>query len=70
MNASKPAWVNMRQAAEHLNVSEATIRRWIAEGDLPAVRIGHRNLRIRAEDLDLVVQPILPTAAAPGAAGE
>ena len=38
------------QTAEHLQVSEKTIRRWIKSGDLIAHRLG-RQLRISESDL-------------------
>jgi excisionase family DNA binding protein len=36
--------------AQRLQVSERAVRRWIAEGRLPAVRLG-RAVRIRPADL-------------------
>ncbi|BDD83623.1 hypothetical protein TPB0596_33860 [Tsukamurella pulmonis] len=42
----------MEQVAEALGVSESTVRRLIAEGDLKAVRVGKRLLRIPASELD------------------
>lgn len=38
--------VSVTQAAKVLTVSDRTIRRWIAEGRMPAVRLG-KNYRIR-----------------------
>lgn len=39
------------QVAEHCAVSLRTVRRWIAEGDLPALRLG-RSIRIHGTDLE------------------
>lgn len=44
---------SIAEAARHKNVSDKTIRRWIATGVLPAYRVGPRVVRIRPEDLDL-----------------
>jgi excisionase family DNA binding protein len=41
----------VREAAALLNVSERTVRRLIASGDLAAIRIG-RVLRVSAFDLN------------------
>lgn len=46
-----PAATGVRGAATHLGVSPSTVRRMIAAGDLPAVRIGGRVV-VRFEDLD------------------
>lgn len=39
------------EVAEMLAVSPKTVRRWIAEGELPAVKL-HRRWRVRAAELD------------------
>ena len=36
----------MREAAEHYKVTERTIRRWIASGELKTVRPGGRTVRV------------------------
>lgn len=50
-------YVGMGGAARRYDVSERTIRRLIAEGDLPAYRVG-RQIRIRVADLDALATPI------------
>lgn len=45
-----PPRLTVRQAAARLAVSEATVRRRIADGSLPAVRIG-RTVRVPAEGI-------------------
>ena len=47
-------------AAEALSVSSQTVRRLIAQGELPAYRVGG-SIRIRAEDFEHALRPI-PTA--------
>lgn len=45
------------EAARLLKVSAATIWRWIEAGKLSAYRVGPKNIRIRREDLESVIQP-------------
>ncbi len=44
--------VSIAQAAEELSVCPKTVRRYIAQGRLEAVRIGTRTIRIRANSID------------------
>jgi excisionase family DNA binding protein len=50
--------VDLARAADYLGVSIQSIRRRIAEGRLPAYRIGPRSIRVYIEDLDALKQPI------------
>lgn len=45
-------WINQREAAEYFGVTDRTIRRWIADGTLPAQRVGKKLLRIDIAVLD------------------
>jgi excisionase family DNA binding protein len=47
--------VSLPEAAEILAVSPKTVRRYIAAGDLEAVRLGRRTIRIKAESLDRLI---------------
>lgn len=47
-------------AAAHIGVSAQTLRRMIDRGELPAYRIGPRNIRIDVSDLDTLARPITP----------
>src|SRR5438105_15515687 len=49
---SAQRYLNISEAAAQLGVSRVTIWRWIRAGLLPGRRLGHRTVRIRAEDLD------------------
>lgn len=42
------AFLRPRQIAELLGVTERTIRRWIADGTLPSVKLGGARLVARA----------------------
>lgn len=43
-----PAFLRPRQIAELLNVTERTVRRWIADGKIPSVKLGGARLVARA----------------------
>ena len=47
--------VTLCEAAEILAVSVKTVRRYIAAGDLDAVRLGRRTIRIEAGSLDRLI---------------
>lgn len=51
-------FISLREAAALYHVSVDTIRRRIAEGRLPAVKAGHRLIRVHASDLDRVFRPV------------
>jgi excisionase family DNA binding protein len=54
--------VPLTEATELTGVSERTMRRWIAEGRLPAYRVVGQ-LRIRISDLDRLVERVIPSRA-------
>lgn len=47
--------VSITEAAEILAVSTKTVRRYIAAGDLDAVRLGRRTIRVRVESIDRMI---------------
>lgn len=47
--------ISLNEAADALAVSTKTVRRYIAAGDLDAVRLGRRTIRIRIESLDKLI---------------
>ncbi len=49
-------YITPAEAAGLLKVHERTVRRWIGQGRVPAMRVG-RLLRIRREDLDRIGEP-------------
>jgi excisionase family DNA binding protein len=61
MSVSPASYMSLKDAATRYGVSERTIRRRIAEGKLPAYRVGPRSIRVAAADLDALATPI-PTA--------
>ena len=56
------------EIAELLKVGEATVRAWIHEGELRAIRIG-REFRVAVKDLEAFVNAHATRAAAPESAG-
>lgn len=53
-------WISLREAARIYAVSTSTLRRRISSGDLPAVKLGYKLIRVRVEDLDKLF-PAIPT---------
>ena len=47
--------LTVAEAAHRVRVSVDTIRRWIANGTLPAVRVNSRVIRIATKDLDALL---------------
>lgn len=57
-NASAELLTISAVATEVLYCSEDTVRRMIARGELPAVRIGKRLIRIRRRDIERAMRPV------------
>jgi excisionase family DNA binding protein len=55
--AAKQA-VDLARAAEYLDLSVKTLRRRIADGSLPAFRVGPRAIRVYLDDLESLKTPI------------
>jgi excisionase family DNA binding protein len=49
---SEDTFLTVVQVAERLRVVPQTVRNWIARGQLRAVRVGPRRVRVRQVDLD------------------
>lgn len=47
--------ISLAEAADALAVSTKTVRRYIAAGDLDAVRLGRRTIRIKAESIERLI---------------
>lgn len=52
-----PDLIGLQEAAAACDVSYRTIRRWIANGDLNAVRVGPKLLKVDADALAAFLQP-------------
>lgn len=58
---SDARYVPLSVAAKHLSVTEAGMRKFIAEGRLPGYRLGQRAIRVDLRDVENLLRPI-PTA--------
>jgi excisionase family DNA binding protein len=54
--------VSIAVAAEHVSVSQLTIRRWIAAGKLKGYRVGPRLIRVDLDELDQFLRQMPTTA--------
>ena len=53
-----PELIGLQEAADRCGVSYKTIRRYIASGRLDAVRVGPRLLKINADHIEALMQPV------------
>jgi excisionase family DNA binding protein len=61
MTAQPQRKLTSAEARAYLNVSEWTLRRYVASGDLKAYRLGGRDLRFDISDLDALMKPVPTT---------
>ena len=45
-------WLSLKEAAEYLGVTKATVRKYIAGGHLHAAKLGHRTVRVSALSIE------------------
>ncbi|NMR20060.1 helix-turn-helix domain-containing protein [Cellulomonas fimi] len=57
-DTNRSALLTVTQAADELHVTERFIRKLIATGDLDAVKVGTRLVRIRRTSLDPLLRPM------------
>jgi len=62
---SRSEFLTVAEAAEELRVTERFIRKLIATGDLSAVKVGSRLVRIRRTNLEEILRPVRIVAPAP-----
>jgi excisionase family DNA binding protein len=60
---AEPVYEALTPASDRLGVSERTLRRLIADGSLPAYRIGSKTIRVRRSDVDALLRRIPTTDA-------
>jgi excisionase family DNA binding protein len=54
----KDELLTVKEAALAAKCNEMTVRRWIDSGELKALKLGDRMIRIRAQDFDDFMRPI------------
>lgn len=55
VNGSPEKWVNLDSVAEHLSLSKDTVRNWVKDGRLPAIRIG-KMYKFKLSEIDLLAR--------------
>ena len=63
---SAPRYIPLSVGAEYLSLTEAGLRKYIAEGRITGYRLGKRAIRVDVRELDALLTPI-PAANAGGA---
>lgn len=59
IESTKPgAFISLSAAADILGISVHTLRRRIADGELPAFRTGQRIIRVRVSDLEKLLRRV------------
>jgi len=53
-----PQRASIQQTADYLGVSTKTVRRYIADGKLKAVRLGPRLIRVERASVEALMRPI------------
>ena len=48
-------FLTVAEVAEMLKLNQQTVRNWIDRGELPAVRLGARRVRVRQTDLEALI---------------
>lgn len=51
-------YVSLTTAAQYLEMTEAGIRKFIAEGRLTGYRVGKRSIRVDMREVDALLTPI------------
>ena len=51
-------WITPGEAAEHLGVTDRTIRNYVAAGRLTGYRLGKRAVRLDLDEVDALLRPI------------
>lgn len=54
----QPEMISLNEAASRLDVHYRTVRRWISEGRLSAVRVGPHLLKVDVTELEKLVRPV------------
>jgi excisionase family DNA binding protein len=58
LHPKKRLWLSQAEAAEHLGITDRTLRRMVARGEVPAYRLGPRLTRFDQGDLDAALRRV------------
>ena len=61
-----PKMVSIAAAADHYDVSQQTVRRWIASGKITAYRVGPRLIRLDLDEIEAKIIHTVPTVLGAG----
>lgn len=53
-----PPRMSIQETADYLSVSTKTVRRYIADGRLKAVRLGTHLIRVERDSIEALMKPI------------
>lgn len=56
--------ITVEAAADYLGIGVRSVRRYIAEGKLPAYRVGDKLIRVDQADVDAQIRPVPAARAA------
>lgn len=56
--SSEDELLTVAEVADYLRVSERFVRKLIAEGRLPAAKVGARVVRVRRREVSALLQPV------------
>src|SRR5436190_8402975 len=70
MNSIEPeeSFLTVAEVAEKLKLNQQTVRNWIDQGSLPALRVG-RRVRIKRSDFERIIEESYSGAPASGQSG-
>ena len=60
---SNEEWVSAKQVARMLGIDPSTVYRWCRSGKVPACQTPGGQYRIKKEDADQILKPVVPEAA-------
>jgi excisionase family DNA binding protein len=67
-NESEESYLTVAEVAETLKLNQQTVRNWIDQGSLPALRVG-RRVRIKRSDFERILEESYSGGAATPASG-
>lgn len=59
LDSSTSTWLTVREFAALFHVTDRFAYRLIADGDLPAFKLGSKAIRIRRSDAEALLRPVV-----------